>query len=134
MKTVRTGFIKGRKNENVIYFQETCGGSQLYLDNVEQNKIFSHFESVTRKVQRLECSLIWNMLLGISSIQGKTKEKRGNAEIDIKLYGHEAFEINNPNTWDKKTLDEINETLLKNNIQFDQILVREPLHFGGCIS
>ena len=65
---------------------------------------------------------MWNMFIGCSKVEKRKTVNKALEEVDIDNVSNREFNINNPETWSKKGLDDIEHTLRKYSILIDGLV------------
>ena len=111
IKQVKIIETKTEKDEAFVNIQLARENkSRIYIDAVEEKKIHKHFDFVTTKLQKLHKSVMWNMFIGYSALGKRKTINKALEEDDIDNLANREFDINNPKTWSKKVLDDVEHT------------------------
>ena len=114
MKQVKIIETKAEKDEASVNIQLARENKRISIDAVEEKKIHEHFDFVATKLQKLHKSVMWNMFIGCSAVEKRKTVNKALEEVDFDNLANRELDINNPNTWSKKGLNDIENTLRKN--------------------
>ena len=103
-----------------LKFDKESGKFNLKI--FEEKKIYDHVDNVVSTMERCHKNIVWNIYIGKTPITKYTASSNSDDEKNVEDILAEKFSINNPLTWSKTIMADVETFLHNREIQVDGIV------------